>query len=274
MNTRRLWRVMVLVLVCLSVPVLCKSQIDVSTNILQRVFLIKYGNSGGASFTVDVQKRQYLITAKHVVAGIKKGDVIEIFHENRWKPVKITPIYVEPSEVDIIILVLPFQISPSHPLELGSDGLFLSQRVYFLGFPFGSGFDARTANNGYPLPLVKHGICAGFYFSPDNKYSQVLVDGINNPGFSGGPLVFVNQATKKLTVAAVVSSYRLQDDIVFRKPMPQTQQRRKKNTKAQGKTLIETDMIVRSNAGILKSYSINIALDVIAKNSIGAVITQ
>jgi S1-C subfamily serine protease len=267
----QLQRFMILLLLCLAFPSLCKSQ-EVTSNILQRVFLIKYGQEFGASFTIDVQNRQYLITSKHLVGPIKEGDSVEIFHESQWKSVRVKPLYMESSDVDIIILVLPMQISPSHPLELGSDGLIVSQNVYFLGFPFGLNLDGRTLNNGYPLPLVKHGVCSGFYFSP-NKYSLVLIDGINNPGFSGGPVVYVDQATRGLKVAAVVSAYRNQEDKVLRrvKKQPSKKTNEKNNTK---ETLIETDMIVRSNAGIIISYSINSALDVIAKNPIGPIITK
>jgi hypothetical protein len=37
---------------------------------------------------------------------------------------------------------------------------------------------------------------------------------------------------------------------------------------------VETDMIVRSNSGIVVGYSINPALEAIAKNPIGAVIVK
>jgi S1-C subfamily serine protease len=193
----------------------CRTQ-EVSSNILQRVFLIKYGQKFGSSFTIDVQNRQYLVTARHIVNGIKDGDSIEIFHDNQWKSVKVKPLYTEPSKVDIVVLVLPMQISPSHPLELSSSGLFVSQNTYFLGFPYGLNMEGKTLNNGYPLPFVKQGICSAFYFSP-NKFTVIFVDGINNPGFSGGPMVYVDQTTKKLTVAAVVSAYRSQEDKVLRK---------------------------------------------------------
>ncbi len=250
---------------------LCKSQ-EVSSNILQRVFLIKYGTEAGASFTIDVENRQYLITAKHLVNGIKEGDTVEIFHENQWKSVKVRPLYVEPPDVDIIILVLPIQISPAYPLELGINGLYVSQTIYFLGFPYGLNLEGQTLNNGYPLPLVKRGLCSGFYFSP-KKYMVALIDGINNPGFSGGPVVYVDQATKGLKVGAVVSSYRNQEDKVFRKVKRNPREKPNQKKDDEG-TLVETDMIVRSNSGIIISYSINSALDVISKNPIGPLITK
>jgi hypothetical protein len=57
----------------------------VTNNVLQRVFLIKYKKSIGSSFTLDVDGKQYLITAKHILKGIQTKDQIEIFHNNKLR---------------------------------------------------------------------------------------------------------------------------------------------------------------------------------------------
>ena len=245
---------------------------EVGTHILQRVFFIKYGEKYGASFTIDVQGRQYLITARHLVEGIKEGDSIGLFHENQWKSLKAKPLYLEPAEVDIVVLALPIQISPSYPLELGVVGLCISQTTYFLGFPYGQGVDARTLNNGFPLPFVKQGICSAILFSPQ-KYAVLFLDGMNNPGFSGGPIVFFDRDSHKLTVAGVVTRYRNQEDKVL-KPSMEKHNKAKSSAEALDEEYVETDMIVRSNAGIVIGYGINTALEAIAKNPIGAVIVK
>lgn len=53
----------------------------ITTNVLQRTFRIKYGENTGTCFTIDVDDRQYIATARHVVDGIQRKDTIEIFHE-------------------------------------------------------------------------------------------------------------------------------------------------------------------------------------------------
>jgi len=230
----------------------------------------------GSSFTIDVQNRQYLVTARHLVTGIKNGNTIDVFHNNQWEPVKVNPLYTEPSEVDIVVLVLPTQISPSHPVEASFSNLSISGNAYFLGFPYGYRMDIRELNNGYPLPFVKQGIVSAFDVLP-NKYAMVVLDAVGNPGFSGGPMLRVNPNTKQLRVMAVVSG-----------PLPHSPEEEekvlRKVKKSDGKTpkgrssgndfeLVETDMIVRGNPGMVVGYSIDSALDVISKHPIGATIS-
>ena len=51
----------------------------VTSNVIQRTFHIRYGSTTGTAFAIDRNKRQYLITARHVVKGITSGSSIEIF---------------------------------------------------------------------------------------------------------------------------------------------------------------------------------------------------
>ena len=61
----------------------------VTSNVLHRTFLIKWRSSLGTAFTIDYGERQYLITARHNIKGIKTGDPIEIFHEVNWKLLEV-----------------------------------------------------------------------------------------------------------------------------------------------------------------------------------------
>lgn len=83
--------------------------------------------------------------------------------------------------------------------------------------------------------------------------SILLLDGHNNPGFSGGPVVF-REAGKLGTdyqVASVISGYRFEPETIL---------------DAEGN---ETQYRYRSNTGIILSYNINHALDAIHDNPIG-----
>ncbi len=264
--------VLIVSLICLLLSFApCKSQ-EITANILQRVFLIKYGKKIGSSFTIDVQNRQYLVTARHLVAGIKNGNTIDVFHNNQWEPVKVNPLYTEPSEVDIVVLVLPTQISPSHSVEASFSNLPVSGNAYFLGFPFGYSMGFRELNNGYPLPFVKQGIVSAFDVLP-NKYALVFLDAVGNPGFSGGPMLRVTPNTKQLRVMAVVSGplphYPEEEDKVLRKVKKPVDKTSKGRSSENEFKLVETDMIVRGNPGLVVGYSIDSALDVISKNPIG-----
>lgn len=85
----------------------------------------------------------------------------------------------------------------------------------------------------------------------DNKEEKILyVDGYNNPGFSGGPIVFVDLKEKKLKVAAVVSGYRTQLADIYEKDKA-------------------TALKALTNSGLLIGYTIDAAIDAIKKKPIG-----
>ncbi len=53
------------------------AQDAVPSDILNRTFLIKAGNEGGTAFAVDYESKLYIVTAKHVVAGLPHVDVLQ-----------------------------------------------------------------------------------------------------------------------------------------------------------------------------------------------------
>ena len=223
---------------------------QVTMNVIRRVFLIKYNNHVATSFTIDVDNRQYLITARHVVDGIKDGGEVQLFRDGAWQTLKVKPLYIKPEEVDIVVLVPPQQLSPSFPLEPSMGNMVLSQDVYFLGFPYGLLMDGKALNDGFPFPFVKRGICSALWLAPTKNHNVIFIDGYNNPGFSGGPIVFTDTKTKALKVAGVVSGYRVQEDSVL-------------------KQKADTGLVVRNNSGLLVGYDIKSAVDAISQNPVG-----
>lgn len=239
---------------------------DITYKILKRIFLIKYKDNSCSSFTIEVGNRQYLVTAKHVFDGIKDGDIVYIFRDEKWYPLKVRPIYCEPSEVDIIVLAVPQQLSSRSPSPLipSLGGIILSQEVYFLGFPYGIYSTESELTNWFPIPFVKKGILSAIEINP-RDFRVIYVDGHNNPGFSGGPIVFKDIKTKELKIAGVISGYQNQIDKVI------SEIRRKQGGKPK---LEETNLIVVGNSGILIGYDIANAIEAIKRNPIGCEIKQ
>lgn len=63
--------------------------------------------------------------------------------------------------------------------------------MYFLGFPFGKLFSDvkfEKANERYSLPFVKKATWSAS--APAGDGAVIFLDGHNNHGFSGGPIVF------------------------------------------------------------------------------------
>jgi len=219
----------------------------VPSNVLQRVFNLRMGAVSGTGFTIEVDNREYLITAKHVIGSSAPSGTIEIFHDNKWVSGPYRLIQVEPEAVDIAVLALDQQLGAVLPVTLGMKGAFLSETVFFVGFPYGLSIEGGVVNSGYPLPLVKHGIIAAFFNQEGRPF---IIDVINNPGFSGGPVV-IAQNPQNPNIIGVVSGYRASVEPVF--------QQGQKNP----------DLSVQTNTGLLIAFEIDYAVKAIQKNPIG-----
>ncbi|NUO79834.1 trypsin-like peptidase domain-containing protein [candidate division KSB1 bacterium] len=220
----------------------------ITANFIHRTFRIKCGNSIGTGFTVDVDGKQYLVTAKHVIKDFGTTAGLEVFGNAVWSPVPAKLVGHCDENVDISILAPTKPISPPNlPVTASSEGLVYGQDLYFLGFPYGVLSRVIFNGAGYPLPLVKRAILSSF---AGNVY---LLDGHNNPGFSGGPVLFGQRGKLPNCVAAVISGYRSS-------PKPVFQDEEK------------TPLVFHENTGIIISYKIELALELIRANPIGPII--
>src|SRR6266849_7198230 len=182
-----------LVVTCgLTVSPLVRGEGMVPSEVLTRTFCIRAGAKSGTGFTIDVDGRQYLITARHILQQSPVPSEVFVLRGSEWIKLPFRAVVVEPAKVDIAVLALPQPISAAGPVRVGVAGRFLSQEVFFLGYPFGLTVDGRALNNGFPFPLAKHGIIAGLSFGDD----PYIIDAINNPGFSGGPVMRMDSGNK------------------------------------------------------------------------------
>lgn len=202
---------------------------------------VRYGfyHRGGQSPVLD--------HSENVIASSSPSGTIEIFHDNKWVSSPYRLIQVEPEAVDIAVLALDQQLGAVLPVTLGMKGAFLSEAVFFVGFPYGSSIEGGVVNSGYPLPLVKHGIIAAFFNQEGRPF---IIDGINNPGFSGGPVVIAPNPQNP-NIIGVVSGYRASVEPVF--------QQGQKNP----------NLSVQTNTGLLIAFEIDYAVKAIQKNPIG-----
>lgn len=217
----------------------------ITANFIHRTFRIKCGRSVGTGFTVDVDGKQYLITARHVVESFGPTTGLEVFGNGVWAGVPARLVAHGSDGVDVSVLAPVAAMSPPGlPVVASSDGVAYGQDVYFLGFPYGVLSQVIFGDAGHPLPLAKKAVLSSF------AGEVYLLDGHNNPGFSGGPVVFGRDGTIPNSVAAVVSGYRFSPEPVF---LDQA----------------ETALTYRENTGIIISYKIEAALGMIRANPIG-----
>lgn len=243
-------------------------------NVYSRVVELRVGDKFGTAFTLDVDGRQYLITAGHMVAGLKKEDSVDIYRDDQPVPVSVKVLRCE-KPIDIAVLIPPRPITASPPLMPISDvhDIVFGQDIFFAGFPYG----LSTYFKGLSMPVVKKGILTAEI--KEGKTVRFLIGGFNNHGFSGGPVVFRDSSQPKspLYVLGVIAGFRPILSTVM------TPEKVKKGediskipqwrieTLADGEEAIlrDTDKKVVLNSGIIIAYSIKHAIDLIRKNPFG-----
>jgi hypothetical protein len=214
----------------------------ISSNVLYRVLCFRYGNSMGTCFTIDIDNKQYVVTAKHIVNGLAGNGIIELLHDNTWKACNCKLIG-HSVDADVSVLAFIDTTIEGQYLEATARNMAYGQDLYFLGFPYGFKFDVDQATNrGFPFPLVKKGIASTL--STTAQPQHFLIDGHNNSGFSGGPVVFRPFGTGDFQVGGIISGYYPEQD---NNGLP----------------------IANTNSGIIMVYDINNAIELIRANPNG-----
>ncbi len=268
-----------LALVLLGLAATPPAHAQLTTNVYNRVLLIRVGSETGTGFTLDVDGRQYLITAKHVVAALSGQGTLMIYKQEGWQAVPVTVFRCD-DPVDIAVLIPPAQLTVSASLEPTSKKLRYGEDMFFAGFPYGLRSSAPALSGGYPVAFVKKATMSGEV--SERGVSMFVLDGYNNPGFSGGPLVYrdVDRPGFAYDVAGVVKGFRADLAPVYKRDEVTPDQITAEDVAkdrivrtSNGRTLRLTDTgeVVKLNSDLLIAYNISYALDLIRKHPIGPV---
>ena len=222
----------------------------VTNNILQRTFCIRCDQSQGTCFTIEVDDKQYLVTARHVASSIVGPGAVQILHDNSWKPLQVNLVGHGSGAADVTVLAPSIQLSSPYPLLVEDTSVNIGQDVRFLGFPYGMRSEVGDLNRDFPIPLVKQGIMSGM-----DPETNLWLDGHNNPGFSGGPVVCESDQGGNLAVVGIISGYRNEPKSIYLKES-------------------KTPFQYYDNTGIVIAVSIRHALDLIRQSPIGFSITS
>jgi hypothetical protein len=193
---------------CLLLIPSVQAQDAVPGEILQRTIMIKNGTKYGTAFKIDHHGQVYLVTARHMVEGLPKSKAtIQVWHSNQWEDFQIVEILFPPSEsVDIAVLETDEQIT--RPYDITTDdtggGVTMGQQVWFLGYPYQIASQWKT---GQIAPFIKRGTMSAID-GRDPDAVVIYVDGFNNPGFSGGPVVYWDFTKHAYGILAVVQGYK------------------------------------------------------------------
>ena len=210
-----------------------------------RTLRISFGTKAGTAFTMEKNNVQYIVTAKHLFkdSNYPSSARIGVYENKQYVFYDVDIKYPANPDVDIAVLkTTPYvQLTPIYPTTFSSADIAIGQDVYFLGFPYD--YDNLLCNmpgDKYPIAFIKKA-CLSSYIQTQGIF---LLDGLNNPGFSGGPVCFKKGGSNTYNIAGVIASYRYEEQPVF---------------DANGNKL---DMCVKTNTGIVNVFDIKFAVEI------------
>lgn len=167
----------------------------------------------GTGFIVD--KKGYIATANHVVAGNDDVQIMAVYTIPNTIPAKV--IKRDPS-LDFALLQVAGEIT-TPIVELGnSSSVRVGDEIVIIGFPFGKSVW------GVFIPAIHRGIVSGIVKIAQGQSNQLTdrfqLDIMANPGNSGGPLALNKNGKVIGVLSRIIYSYPVgQSTIIEGKPI-------------------------------------------------------
>lgn len=181
-------------------------------------FKIIHEQEQGTAFLIHHKGVNYYVTARHLFGAKVNKEQVVIDIQNNLKTKRIEGILLlhDNPEIDIAVIKPTNKETYKDAISLETIKVSLGDRGFFLGFPMGiHSIDLGGINNGFPIPLVKSAGLSGV--QSINGVYRILLDGHNNPGFSGGPILFKNRfalSDTKYYLTGVITAYINQTDSI------------------------------------------------------------
>lgn len=171
-------------------------------DVMRNTFMMVTDSGQATCFLAAQNSNQLLITAKHV---FKKADYklhqvhIKVNIQNKWKEFSAKIYWPPDTLVDIAVMKIEESIELVTPLEIaGPSDCSVGKDCAFFGFPYGVFYSKAAAEK---VPFAKRAMISALY------KEIVFLDGINNPGFSGGPVVLWSDNAQRPKLFGVISGY-------------------------------------------------------------------
>lgn len=174
-----------------------------TTKEVQHVYNCSYGTGWGTCFLWGDSAGTFFVTAKHVVENLNVGDRIKFRHPSDKLFLSITGVAHSATHDLSIFTSDTYSFPNSWQYPDGSAAL--GQRTLFLGYPHGLS-NGYPSHHGLPSPLVRNAFFSGVV--DINRAPTVILDGFNNPGYSGGPVYIASEIAQQVSLFAVISGYR------------------------------------------------------------------
>ena len=191
----------------------------VPIEVIRRVYSVEWKltekiSEHGTCFSIREKGEEYLVTAAHIVHGYPPGSRLEIGCETKggMPTESVRPKLIRINEKhDIAVFEAPECVRyPKLPLKASLGGMGLGQKVMWMGFPLGYDGGLMLGESGGRVGLIGSGTLASLNVpsSLQGKREGFVVEGVINPGYSGGPVVLYpgEQRSKGIQVVGVVSA--------------------------------------------------------------------
>lgn len=173
--------------------------------------------AGATCFMTVKDGKQYFVTAAHLFrSSDQSGEIVPVrlliqnelrsfdakvyFHPNRNVDVAVFKLAADVSQKLELPQGLQQDLAQAKGISLDSTFLVFGSPVFFYGFPL---TNLGTQVLGIKFPLMKKAILSGWI--QYDKVDVTVLDGHNNHGFSGGPVVAYDSVLKKMCVVGVIS---------------------------------------------------------------------
>jgi hypothetical protein len=178
--------------------------------ILQNTYSMITNTSRGTCFVVKDDGIEYIITAKHLFNNKHKNNDIVLFSLNKdniKEPFTASIHFHENTSIDVVVLKSKSKLTLSDTLYSNGGTMELGGDAYFLGFPYeGIGSKSKWGK----MPFIKKAVISAMNF--EKGIEIIYLDGHNNPGFSGGPVLSYDPKLLLYSIIGVISGYRPQTD--------------------------------------------------------------
>ena len=155
--------------------------------ILRKVIHIRSGSGSGTALTIEVDAKQYILTAAHLVDKIANATLEVQEGRDAWRPVRVAVVGMTDPALDIAVLAAEEQLTPVFDIRVGTSTVEFGQSVRMLGYPYNLDIGHLPSFRNSPLPMVRSGILSSFrIFDAHPKIVELQID-TRQPRLQRGP---------------------------------------------------------------------------------------
>jgi S1-C subfamily serine protease len=213
---------------------------------------INHASRIGTAVLLRSQGYGYIVTARHLVEGLRAAERILVRRGDGWRPVEVQDVrYGDDNRIDDIAVLSVPEVAHAQAVDddLVMMALTVGQAVAYCGFPLSLEGVAPDGHD-WPMALVKGGIYSGSVRMQERMVH--LFDAVNNVGFSGGP-IFAQDVDGTPKLVAIVSGYEFDRDLEVTRLVPGGEREK------------VPDLFVRPNSGFMRAVPIRRAQELIAQ---------